>query len=98
MEALRLILAAVGCFGLLAIGSCTMLGMGTAAVLNEAVENQRMKAAERASSAGADSSRFSAQSRYEYESSREPAIPRDRTQRMNDSEWKFGDPAMKPSN
>jgi hypothetical protein len=96
MEALRLILAALGCFGLLAIGSCTMLGMGTAAVLNEAVENQRMRAAEQASAAGADSSRFSAPSRYEYQS-REAAVPEDRTQRMNDRDWKFGDPAVKPN-
>lgn len=75
-----------------------MLGLGTAAVLNEAVENQRMKAAERASSAGADSSRFSAQSRYEYDYRGAAAIPRDRTQSMNDRDWKFGDPAMKPGN
>jgi hypothetical protein len=96
MEALKLILAAVGCFGLLIIGSCTMLGMGTAAVLNEAVELEKKKQAERAAN-GADSSRFSAQNRYEYES-RPAAVPEDRTQRMNDSSWKFGDPAVKPNN
>lgn len=95
MEALKLILAAVGCFGLLIIGSCTMLGMGTAAVLNEAVELEKKKQAERAAS-GADSSRFSAQDRYEYRPAA-PATPEDRSQQMNKHDWKFGDPAVNPN-
>jgi hypothetical protein len=38
MDMLRGILIGLGCFGLLLVGSCTMLGYGTMAVLGKAVE------------------------------------------------------------
>jgi 3-hydroxyacyl-CoA dehydrogenase len=38
MDMVRAILMGLGCFGLLVIGSCTMLGYGTVAVLDKAAE------------------------------------------------------------
>jgi hypothetical protein len=89
MEAVKLILAGLGCFGLLIVGSCTMLGMGAAAVVDKAVELEKAKQAERAS--GADSSRFGEAARYESSTSN---VPYQERSAMDQSDWKFGDPNM----
>jgi hypothetical protein len=89
MEVIKLVLAGLGCLGLLIVGSCTMLGMAGAQMVNKAVELEKVKQAERsASSGGADSSRFGASSRYEYRSSSSSQKPTP----MDDPDWKFGDP------
>lgn len=41
MDMVRAILMGLGCFGLLVVGSCTMLGYGTVAVLDKAAEVAR---------------------------------------------------------
>jgi hypothetical protein len=89
MEALKLILAGLGCFGLLIVGSCTMLGMAGAQMIDKAVELEKTKQAERASGAGADSSRFGADARYESASAN---VPYQEHSAMDKSDWKFGDP------
>jgi hypothetical protein len=88
MEVLKMILAAMGCLGLMIVGSCTMLGMAGAQMVNKAVELEEKKQAERASNASADSSRFGGTSRYEYQSSTSYREPTE----MDDPDWKFGDP------
>lgn len=90
MEAIKLVLAGLGCLGLLIVGSCTMLGMAGAQMIDKAVELEKAKQAERKS--GADSSRFGAgaNSRYDYTNSAN--VPRQERSPMDDSDWKFGDP------
>jgi hypothetical protein len=45
MDMLRAILIGLGCFGLLIVGSCTMLGYGTMAVLDKAADVAEKEAA-----------------------------------------------------
>jgi hypothetical protein len=45
MDMLRGILIGLGCFGLLIVGSCTMLGYGTMAVLDKAAAVAKKEAA-----------------------------------------------------
>jgi hypothetical protein len=93
MEAIKIVLAGVGCLGLLLIGSCTFLGMAGAQMIDKAVEIEKAKEAARRDS-GADSSRFGAASRYESASSYSPEKTRTN---MDRSDWKFGDPNADPN-
>lgn len=86
MEAIKIILAGVGCLGLLLIGSCTMLGMAGAQMIDKAVEMEKAKQAEKPS--GVDSSRFGSANRYEPASSSTPK----HQSNMDREDWKFGDP------
>jgi hypothetical protein len=93
MDILRAIFIVFGLIGMLSIGSCMMIGYGTAVVFEEAAKEIK-KSEGRASAA--DSSRFRVQSKYQYEydkNAQERAYDY-KQNKLNDSDWKFGDPGM----
>lgn len=93
MDILRAIFIVFGLIGMLSIGSCMMIGYGTAVVFEEAAKE--IKESESRASA-ADSSRFRVREKYQYErekSAQDHAYDY-KQNKLNDSDWKFGDPGM----
>lgn len=93
MNVIKIIFAALGCLGMLFVGSIAMLGFLGGQVIERAVEMEKAKQAEKP--VGADSSRFSGAS--QYESASYSASSSQNHTNMDREEWKFGDPNSDPS-
>jgi hypothetical protein len=94
MDVLRAIFIVFGLFGMLSVGSCMMLTYGTVA----AIEHGAKAAKKNRESSGADSSRFRVQQqnryKYDYERSRQERAYDYKQNKLDDSDWRFGDPGM----
>jgi hypothetical protein len=94
MEVVRVIMMGFGCFGLLVLGSCTMFGMGTAALITKAEDWETKKKAEMLQVPPPQQANpnYGGNKTYNYQ----PSVQyhTDKNVKMDDPNWKFGDPIV----
>jgi hypothetical protein len=94
MDILRAVSIVFTLIGILFVGSCMMVGYGTAAAVEQAAHEVKKAESEIATEARRYPTRTYNTRSYEWEREHQQRAYDRRQNQMTDSEWSFGDPAM----